>query len=76
MSQQAQQYRLAAIVSTVGIMVAVAIACATVAFASGNSSTRVTVSPGHRVIVDGCLSEDSCRADYNGKVWIIRRQVP
>jgi hypothetical protein len=78
MSQQDQQYRLAAIISTVAILVAVGIACVSVAFAGDGSPTRVTVSPQHRVVVAGCHSEDSCRADYNGKsrAWVIRRQVP
>lgn len=69
-------YQRAAIIATVGIMLAVAIACVAVA-ASATSTTKVTVSP-HRVTVAGlCPSEDSCRAEYTRhRTWIIRQVSP
>jgi hypothetical protein len=72
----AKQYQRAAVIATVGIMLAVAIACAAVA-ASATSTPRVTVSP-QRVTVAGlCPSEDSCSVDYTReRTWIIRRATP
>lgn len=69
-------------------IVASSLACVGSAFASsagGGIRTEDAELPAHpvnaRVVVFGCPSEDSCRADFRRNrhgefVWVIRRYVP